>query len=207
VNESAGRRVTDHVTRFFALLAAALLLAATSACAPDGQPCVSLSVPSYETPTALADASDYIVTARLITEPVRVPVNEQDDLMHYWVADAKITEEIAQRPGTTSKLAKDMIIPIGTQLLNSSSSLNCDDQASFFPDETDTPATGEAIVAFLDNATLGGHGPGFAAMGEGVMGPDGKVTMRGVPGPLNHQVLDLAAVTTDVAQRLATSES
>jgi hypothetical protein len=99
-----------------------------------------------------------------------------------------------------------MIIPIGTPLLNSSSRLNCTDQAAFFPDETDTPAVGETIVAFLDNATLGGRGPGFAAMGQGVVGQNGKVTMRGVPGPLNHQVLDLAAVTTDVAPRLPKPE-
>jgi hypothetical protein len=95
-----------------------------------------------------------------------------------------------------------MTVPIGTELLNSTqanSVANFAELARTFPTESDTPGVGDEIVAFLVRGDLGTYGVGYEAVGQARIGPvPGEVTLRALPGSLNHRVLNIKNVTADV---------
>jgi hypothetical protein len=120
----------------------------------------------------------------------------------YWVADARIDEVVAQRPDVVTRLAAGMTVPIGTGLLDLEEAHRVENASELANDE-DRPRSGDAVVVFLVAGDLAGAGPGYAANGQGLIGTDGRVTMRALPGPLNHDVLPLADVTSALRDRYA----
>lgn len=182
-------------------LAGALLLLGPPGWAFGDDPgsCTSLSVVAVESPAQLADMSEYLVTATLTGEPAKFALKDWDD-MRYWVGDARITRVFAQRPDAATQLTAGQSVPIGTSLLHPRGRCGAEN-AAVYPTEGDRPHAGDTIVAFLTGTGLAGFGPGFAASGQALLTPDGTVTVRGVPGPLNHRRLPLAAVTTAVQDR------
>jgi hypothetical protein len=166
---------------------------------------VDLTSADYTSPSQLASSSEYVVTVSIIDAP-KPYVLAAAPILRYWVSNARITSVVAQRPDVVNRLSVGMTIPIGTQLLNATqenSVVNYADLAKTFPTESDIPVAGDNIVAFLVHGDLGAFGSGYQAVGQARVGQlPGAVTLRALPGSLNHRVLNIKDVTTSVLGEL-----
>lgn len=184
---------------------AAALLAAAAGCGTATRFMIEIDGAQYTEPGPLADSSEYLVRARLTGDPE--PRGDAGEAMRWWISDAVVTEVVAQRPDVGDRLAPGAALRIGTLLLDarrSGSIANFAELARDWPTEADRASAGEEVVAFLvHRPDLAGHGPGYEAVGQALVRPDGRASMRALPGPLNGDVVLLAAVTSDLRLRYA----
>ena len=184
-------------------LLAALALTTAASCSPDGRYGVSIDGPQYTETGPLANSSEHLVRATFGADSTPHDLEDYEE-MRYWVADARITEVIGQRPDAKRPLTAGMTVRIGALLLNSERSDKLDNFAELareWPTEPDRPRAGDEVIAFLVSSDLAGAGPGYESVGQALLAPDGRVVMRGLPGPLNHDVVPLADVTSKIRAR------
>lgn len=169
------------------------------------QPTASVTVASFDTPAQLAAASEYIVIATITSKPESYSTADLEPL-HFLVAEASIDEVVAQRPDVATSLTSGQTISLATELLDSGQSTkwaNWSDLADSYPTDTDSPEIGDKIVAFLVKTEIPGYGDGYQAQGQALIDPAGSARVRALPGKMNHQVLPIDSLTTQVAGLLS----
>ncbi|MGQ0846702.1 MAG: hypothetical protein ACT4QF_21485 [Sporichthyaceae bacterium] len=185
--------------RSIALCASVGFLAlALAGCSSGGTVDVSLSAASFDSPNELAQASEYLAKVQITSAPVAHQMRDADYLT-YWVSQATVEEIVGQRPDVPKTLKVGDTIPVATQLLSANSDTKVSLNEGAFPAKSELPAKGDKLVVFLVyDPALGGYGPGYESIGQGVVGADSSVTMRGVSGKLNKNKVASRTVTSDL---------
>lgn len=171
-----------------------------------------MSFTHFTSPEQLAQSSEYLVRGVVLDTPVYAKISPGPaaaaapdgpilvSLTHYAVIHVRVSHVVAARPDVATSIKVGETIPVGINVLDSAQRNVVVDYNRIveegFPTESQVPAKGKDIFAFLVGGSLGSAGKGYEAVGTTTIDTTARTArFTAVAGDLNADTANVASLT------------